>query len=156
MKFFVGLHQPADAAKLPDVPCMISIHRLERRRSDFKVGPWILDSGAFTTIAQHGAYPASPAQYAEQINRWTHCGELLAAVSQDYMCEPWILERCHATVAEHQGLTILRYLELRSRVPARIYVMPVIQGYAPAEYAHHVQAYGTLLAPNAWVGVGSV
>jgi hypothetical protein len=34
--------------------------------------------------------------------------------------------------------------------------MPVLQGYAPADYAAHVRAYGDRLAPRAWVGVGSV
>ena len=34
--------------------------------------------------------------------------------------------------------------------------MPVLQGYAPADYARHVHAYGDRLAFGAWVGVGSV
>jgi hypothetical protein len=32
----------------------------------------------------------------------------------------------------------------------------VLQGYAPADYAAHVRAYGARLEPRAWVGVGSV
>jgi hypothetical protein len=34
--------------------------------------------------------------------------------------------------------------------------MPVLQGYAPEDYARHVIAYGEILSPEAWVGVGSV
>jgi hypothetical protein len=34
--------------------------------------------------------------------------------------------------------------------------MPVLQGYAPADYVAHLAQYGDRLGPGAWVGVGSV
>ncbi len=34
--------------------------------------------------------------------------------------------------------------------------MPVLQGFAPHEYAEHVRVYGDRIAHGAWVGVGSV
>ena len=37
-----------------------------------------------------------------------------------------------------------------------VYIMPVLQGYAPADYASHVRQYGPRLAFGAYVGVGSV
>jgi hypothetical protein len=35
-------------------------------------------------------------------------------------------------------------------------ILPVLQGFAPAEYVAHLRAYGTRLPRGAWVGVGSV
>ena len=48
MKFFLGVHHPSDAAKVPRA--FVSVHALERRKSGFPVNEWILDSGAFSTI----------------------------------------------------------------------------------------------------------
>lgn len=31
----------------------VSVNRLRNRKSDFRVRDWIMDSGAFTTIAKH-------------------------------------------------------------------------------------------------------
>lgn len=134
---------------------MISVNRLERRKSDISPRDWILDSGAFTRIAS-GAGHMPIAEYARQIQRWSRCGSLLAAVSQDYMCESFILDRTGLTVADHQRLTTETYIALRALVQPDIHVMPVIQGYAPDEYVEHVRQYGDLLAPGMWVGVGSV
>ncbi len=36
------------------------------------------------------------------------------------------------------------------------YVLPVLQGYWPEEYASHLEQYGGRLAKGQWVGVGSV
>jgi hypothetical protein len=57
-------------------------------------------------------------------------------------------------VEEHQRLTIERYRELIDLVG--VPVMPVLQGYYPAEYVQHLEDYGDLLKPGQWVGVGSV
>jgi hypothetical protein len=154
MRFFIGLHQPSDVRHV-SAPAFVSVHRLLSRRSDFASGDWIMDSGAFTTIAKHGGYPHPVAEYAEHIRRWSSCGNLLAAVAQDYMCEAVMLERTGLTIAEHQRLTIERYDALiEERVG--VYIMPVLQGYAPGDYVDHLRAYGKRLAPGSWVGVGSV
>lgn len=115
-----------------------------------------MDSGAFTTVNKFGGYPEEPAVYAAQIRRWADNGELLAAVSQDYMCEPFVLARTGLTIADHQRLTIERYDALLEAGTAGVYVMPVLQGYAPADYVAHIRQYGPRLAHGAWVGVGSV
>jgi len=154
VRFFVGLHQPSDAARVD--AAFVSVNRLRNRRSDFKVGDWIMDSGAFSTILTHGGYPEPPEVYAAQIKRWSRCGNLLAAVSQDYMCEAHMLAITGMTIAEHQRLTIERYDELRACDTGGVYVMPVLQGYAPADYVSHLEQYGDRLPHNAWVGVGSV
>lgn len=114
-----------------------------------------MDSGAFTEVARHGGYREGVAAYAEQVARWRRCGELVAAVSQDWMCEPFVVERTGKSVPEHQELTIERYDDLRALV-TETYIMPVLQGYKPEEYASHVRSYGRRLGHGAWVGVGSV
>lgn len=113
-----------------------------------------MDSGAFTTISTHGGYPDGPEEYAGLVERWRGVGNMLRAISQDYMCEPWMLERTGMNIADHQRLTIERYDALRSRSGAII--MPVLQGYDARDYAHHVTQYGERLMRGMWVGVGSV
>lgn len=153
MRFFVGLHQPSDARHFD--ACFISVNRLRKRVSDFPVSDWILDSGAFSTILTHGGYPNPVEEYADQIRRWKTCGNLLAAVSQDYMCEPSMLAITGLNIADHQRLTIERYDALQ-RCETGCYIMPVLQGYAPDDYVSHIRQYGARLAHGAWVGVGSV
>lgn len=153
MDFYVGLHHPSDAKHFAQ--CMVSVSRLRERKSDFAVNDWMLDSGAFMELKIHGAYRDSPSAYAAQIRRWESCGRLVAAVSQDYMCEPFMLERTGLTVADHQRMTIERYDALLAEQTG-VYILPVLQGYAPEDYVAHIRQYGDRLAQGAWVGVGSV
>lgn len=152
MRFFVGLHQPSDAQHFDS--SFVSVARLRDRRGPFAVRDWIMDSGAFTEVARNGGYKYGVEEYAAEIERWRSNGRLLAAVSQDWMCEPFVLARTGLTTALHQTLTIERYVALRNATS--VYVMPVLQGFQPAEYVAHIRQYGDLLRPGAWVGVGSV
>lgn len=155
MRFFCGLHQPSDAKHFS--AAFVSVNRLRDRKGPFAVGDWIMDSGAFSEISAHGRYRHSVGDYAAEIRRWSENGRLLAAVSQDFMCEPWIVEKTGLSVAEHQRLTIERYDELVWEDTAGVYIMPVLQGYAPEDYVRHVGMYGVdRLAHGAWVGVGSI
>jgi hypothetical protein len=153
MRFFVGISEPAHAKHFS--ASFISVNRLRRRKRDFMAGDWIMDCAGFTELSRFGEYRHSPQDYAEEIKRWKRCGNLLAAVSQDYMCEPFMLAKTGLTVADHQRLTIERYRQLVAADPG-VYIMPVLQGYAPAEYVSHIRQYGELLMPGMWVGVGSV
>lgn len=154
MRFFTGLHQPADARQFD--AAFISVNRLRSRRSGFPVGDWIMDSGAFTTILKHGGYPESVNAYAAQIKRWATNGRLLAAVAQDFMCEEHMLKITGKTIAEHQQLTIERFDALAACDVGGVTIMPVLQGYAPGDYVSHIEMYGDRLAAGMWVGVGSV
>lgn len=154
MRFFVGLHQPSDAKNFESA--FISIHRIKDRKSDFKVNDWIMDSGAFSTILKYGGYPDPVEEYAKHIKRWSKCGNLLAAVSQDYMCEKNMLEITGKTIQEHQHLTIERYKKLLNYDVGGIKIIPVLQGYKPEDYVSHIEQYGELLKKDMWVGVGSV
>lgn len=154
MEFYVGMHQPHQAANLER--CMVSYQRLRERKADFHPRRWLLDSGAFSEIMLHGGYRDAPEVYARAVARWARCGRMEAAVSQDWMCEPAALARTGLTIAEHQRLTIARYDALRALVPAEIHVLPVLQGYLPEHYAAHAAAYGDRLRSGMWAGVGSV
>lgn len=152
MNFFIGLDNPSHA--WPFKRSMISINRIRDRKSDFYINDWLMDSGAFTEISTHGKWRTEPEYYAKQVVRWSKVGNMLAAVSQDYMCEEFILQKTGLSVAEHQRLTTERYIALISL--CGVPIMPVLQGYQPADYIRHLALYGELLKPGAWVGVGSV
>jgi len=154
MRFFTGLHQPSDAQHFD--AAFISKNRLKKRKSAFAVGDWIMDSGAFTTILTHGGYPEGVEVYAAEIKRWSKNGNLLAAVAQDYMCEAHMLKITGMTIEQHQRLTIERYDALLQCDVGGVYILPVLQGYAPEDYVRHIEMYGDRLKHGAWVGVGSV
>jgi hypothetical protein len=152
-RFYVGMHMPSKADKLERA--FISVNRLLKRKSGFPVKDWIMDSGAFTTIAKHGCYPEPVSVYADQIRRWKTNGNLVAAVSQDYMCEDHMLQKTGMNVRQHQFLTIERYDQLLAE-DTGVYILPVLQGYTPQSYVDHIRMYGDRLADGAYVGVGSV
>jgi len=154
VKFYVGLHHPADAQHFERA--FISVNTIRRRRKPIGAKSWIMDSGAFTEIATYGTYRHGVEDYAIEINRWDYEGSgIVAAVAQDYMCEPWIIEKTGLSIQEHQRLTIERYDALVQLVP-NIYVMPVLQGYAVEDYLRHLEMYGERLKSGMYVGVGSV
>lgn len=158
--FFIGWHQPVNGKSgCQDFPyAMISINRLLGRKSKFPVQSWLLDSGAFSRITSKKGH-LSVKKYAQEIYKWQQNGNLMAAVTQDYMCEKFVLETTGLTVKIHQKLTIHRYDRLLSELkkfPDSPYIMPVLQGYSPSEYLDHLKAYGDRLKPEMWVGVGSV
>lgn len=154
MYFHVGLHQPSDCQHFER--SFVSINRIRERKGPFKVGKWIMDSGAFTEVTTHGGYRFEPEEYAIQANRWEGNGQLLAIVSQDYMCEPFVLQKTGKTVKEHQRMTIERYIRIKSA--SHLNVIPVLQGYSIQDYLNHVDDYGSLglLSPGMRMGVGSV
>lgn len=173
MKFYVGLHHPADAVNF-ERSC-ISVNVLKSRKSYFEPREWMMDSGAFTEIAHHGRFRTSVSAYAQRIHRWSYCGRMVVAVAQDWMCEPVIIagcpngcrragrKPCHPvlctygtglSVAEHQRLTIERYDELLPLCRAPL--MPVLQGFEVSDYLQHLSDYGDRITEGLWVGVGSV
>lgn len=153
MKFYIGLHQPSDAKHFDQ--CFISINRVRGRKKAVASREWILDSGAFRELEQFGEYRHSPEEYAAEVNRLADLNPgLIACVSQDWMCEPFILAKTGLTVREHQRRTIKRYEVISALVS--IYVMPVLQGDLVWEYLEHIDHYGARLKPGMHVGVGSV
>lgn len=72
------------------------------------------------------------------------------------MCEPFVIAKTGLSVAEHQRLTVARYDELLRQDIGGVYILPVLQGYAPDDYVAQLRMYGARLAAGAWVGVGSI
>ena len=153
-RFYCGCHQPSDAKRFEYA--FVSINRLRERVGGFKVFRWVLDSAAFTEVTTHGGHRYSPEQYAEQIRKWRHVGQLDAAVAQDWMCEDPALERTGLTMRDHQRLTVEYYDRLIACDVGGVKIMPVIQGREPDDYRRHVRDYGSRLDGCDWIGVGSV
>jgi hypothetical protein len=153
MKFYVGMHIPSKADKVENA--FISVNVIAKRKSSFPVNNWIMDSGAFTTIAKYGCYPEPVSVYADQIRKWKNNGNLIAAVAQDYMCEDHMLAKTGMNVRQHQFLTLERYDALIAEETG-VYILPVLQGYTPQSYVDHIRMYGKRLKEGAYVGVGSV
>jgi hypothetical protein len=152
--FYVGLHQPSDAYRFERA--FISVNRIRGRKKPIGAGAWIMDSGAFTEISRHGEYRSTVEEYAAEVLRWAGDPTLIAAVAQDYMCEPFIVAKTGLSVEEHQRRTIARYDALDAIIAGRVHVMPVLQGYTVADYLRHLEMYGARLGPGSYVGVGSV
>ena len=108
-----------------------------------------MDSGAFTELSTYGQWRTTPQEYAHHINRLKDNGNLLAAVTQDLMCEPMILKNTGRTIKDHQTITIERYNQLIYLTD--VYIMPVLQGYSPESYCDHRLECGSLLNPGQWV-----
>jgi hypothetical protein len=153
--FYVGLHNPSHARYFDR--SMVSYAVLRRRQSMFEVDRWMLDSGAFSELLLYGKYRDEPEVYGRDVRiKWSRCGNLLAAVTQDYMCEEIMLAKTGLSVEDHQRLTIERYDRILQEVRGRAYILPVLQGYEPEEYLKHLGMYGKRITTGAWVGVGSV
>ena len=86
MIFYVGIHQPSDAWRTRRA--MVSVKRLYGRRGSFTPpsGEWMLDSGAFTELHDHGHYRHPVEDYARAVRRWWFVGRMVSATAQDYMC----------------------------------------------------------------------
>lgn len=152
MHFYVGLHHPSDAGRFDR--SFISINAIRARKSRFPANRWILDSGAFTEISTHGRFREEPEVYAGQVVKWATNGCLEMAVTQDWMCEPFIVAKTGLSVREHQQRTVDRYDRLVKATDFPI--MPVLQGFKPSEYLQHIDDYGDRLKPKMRVGVGSI
>lgn len=155
MRFYIGISERSWATHFRR--CMISVRRLARTVRDFDANEWMMDSGAFTQITRFGHHE-SPAWYADQIRRWSRCGQMVCAVAQDFMCEQPALDATGSTVGEHIGLTVHYYVSLMEQFGWQppVHIMPTLQGYEVKDYLHCMRQYGPLLKPNMWVGVGSV
>jgi hypothetical protein len=119
----------------------------------------VLDSGGFSELAMYGRWTVPAAQYVAEVRRYAaEIGRLRWAAAMDWMCEPEILRKTGLSVADHQRRTLENYLELRIRAPEAPWA-PVLQGWAPADYWRHADAYrkaGVDLSAAPAVGVGSV
>jgi hypothetical protein len=154
MLYFLGIVKPHIAEKLKDQNCMLSVNRLQERLRKFEPGNWMLDCGSYHNLITYGEHQLSPEEYEEQVVKWSYCGNLMAAVCQDYICDKEVLEKTRLTVGESQEKTIENYRRLKTKVN-QTYILPVLQGQEPNDFVKHLEMYG-YLEPNAWIGVGSL
>ena len=158
MIFYLGIHEPAWMTGRAGVPVMVSRRRLNRSLpAQPAAHPWVLDSGGFTELSTFGEWSFEPGQYADEVRRYqARLGGLDWCAQQDWMCEPWIVEKTGLSVVEHQQRTVANYLDL---VGHEIPVIPVVQGYTIDDYLRHVEDFrsaGVNLAALPVVGLGSV
>lgn len=159
MTFWLGVGE-ASFLSQTDVPLFIPRHRILRTGKIHKpLGPYCVDSGAFSEIAKRGKYTFSHKQYADECLwfRWMMPGMRWCAV-MDHMCEPEMIQKKGKSVRWHQQKTTESYLILKYLAPT-IPWTPVIQGYQRDEYMQHVDDYhreGIDLPSLPVVGLGSV
>jgi hypothetical protein len=160
-RFYTGLHQPSDACHFDR--CCIHVQRLATRQKSLGCDELLLDSQAFRVLEIHGDHHLSPLEYASLASQIAKLCYRITVVTQDYMCEQYIFQKRYEhtgvrfTVADHQRLTIGRYDALHYHAGQHgLVIMPVLQGYTPAEYVDHIRQYGRRLTAGMWVGVGSV
>lgn len=160
-RFYLGTHMPNWLGTL-GVPLFVSHRRLARcnpKVLPVACAPWALDSGGFTELSMYGAWRTSPAEYIDAARRYRdEVGRLDWAAPQDWMCEPFMVEKTGMSVARHQGLTVDNFMHLKDAAPDVPFV-PVVQGWQLDDYLRCVEQYaaaGVDLAMQPIVGVGSV
>ena len=160
-RFYLGVHHPRLAwpLTLRGFRVCLSANVLRDRVCDVPFlgcdEPWLLDSGAYTQVTLQGGFLQTPEGYAAMIRRYARTG-LIAAATQDYMCEDLALRATGLTVTRHQRLTIERFDAIRAAGTDGVHLLPVLQGRTPDDYRRHLDAYGDRIGLGAWVGVGSV
>lgn len=140
------------------MPLFIS-HRILKKRRTFPraKGRWALDSGGFSELSLYGKWETSPSEYLLWIQNYEKIGNLDWAAPQDWMCEPFMLEKTGLSIEEHQRRTIESVQELRAA--SNTHIIPVLQGWEQADYHRHWKMYedeGFDLESEPTVGIGSV
>lgn len=157
MRFYLGTDR-AHWLAVAQVPLFVS-HRVLRLRKAMPraVAPWVLDSGGFTELSTQGRWTISHQEYVDAVRRYvSEIGMLDWCAPQDYMCEPWIIERTGLSIPEHQDRTITSVLALRDE---GLPVAPVLQGWTLPDYERCIERYrdaGIDLTDEPIVGIGSV
>ncbi|MFE3196887.1 hypothetical protein [Embleya sp. NPDC059237] len=170
MTFYLGI--PPSAMPRVDVPTCVSVSALLRcgDRLPRAKAPYLLDSGAYTMLRDHGGWTMFVEEYAATVYRLIDgLGHPPTAVAiPDWMCEPWIihggLHRGHHYVGTdldvpiHQALTTGAYVHLNNEHTG-VPWMPILQGHRLHDYLDHIHQYaraGVDLTRAPLVGLGSV
>lgn len=160
MKFYLGTHMTEWLSRTEK---SLFVSAIQLRRRPFKkvaLCSWALDSGGFTELSNHGRWTVTPMAYAEEVRRWRDdFGSLEWAAIQDWMCEPFIIEKTGRSVHAHQMATIESWNDL-NRLAPEIPWVPVLQGWEYDDYLSHVDLYKRLggldVRQLPLVGLGSV
>lgn len=159
MKFYLGSHLP-NWLNFSHIPLFVSRRTLTKyKKLPVAKTEWALDSGGFTELSMFGKWTINAENYAKEVKRfYDNIGKMDFCSIQDWMCEPFILNKTGLTVKEHQLLSVKNYLELKSFEPSLPW-MPVLQGFNKSEYLECIDLYnkyGIDLTLQPQVGLGSV
>jgi len=159
VKFYLGSHHASQRWFDLDVPLFVSRRVLTaRKRLPLARESWALDSGGFTELSLYGEWRTTPVVYAADVRRFAQeIGRLDWVAPQDWMCEPFMLEKTGLTVREHQQRTVDNFMRLRDLLGS--FVTPVLQGWTLDEYLRCADLYfaaGVDLYHEPVVGLGSV
>lgn len=157
MTFYLGTHEVAWLARLR-VPLFVSVRRLRNRATLPRAScPWALDSGGFTELSMNGSWTSKARRYAKEV-RWIQqeIGNMQWASSQDWMCEPWILEKTGNQIKHHIWNTVQNHMALLDADDS-IPWAPVLQGWTLSDYVACLDLYerwgiNVRLAPTCGIG----
>lgn len=157
--FYLGSTNPS-WFKLTTVPLFLSHRRLHKKKTFYRArGNWCLDSGGFSELSLFGEWRTTEDYYVEKVKIYNQeIGNLVWAAPQDWMCEPFIIEKTGLSIEIHQERTIDSFISLKSRCP-EVHWTPILQGWEPADYNSHIEQYlrrGIDLREEEIVGLGSV
>ena len=160
LRFYCGTHMPSWLRFANVPPLFVSHRRLTRYKTlPTATGLWALDSGGFTELSMYGGWRTTPDDYITAVRRYkTEIGGMDWAAPQDWMCEPFIVDKTGMSVGEHQERTVTNFLDLTTRAPDLPFI-PVLQGWTLEDYRVHVGMYagaGVCLPDYGLVGLGSV
>lgn len=158
MQFYLGSHQPQWLSRT-SLPLFVSEARLRERKTLPRAqSAWALDSGGFSQLFLHAHWPeGSERVYVEHVRRYRdEIGRLEWAAPQDWMCEPFMVQKTGLSISEHQQRTVQNYLTLRSLDDSLPFI-PVLQGYVRDDYLHCIDLYHNAgIRLEGRVGVGTV
>jgi hypothetical protein len=148
VEYFVGCEDPPRVNEL-DL-AMVSAYSIRNRKKPLDINRWMLDSGAFSQVVNYGDFLQDPKEYVRLCVRFQECGDLACVVSQDYMCEPQVIDKLkriwgkEASVRCHQRKTIDRYVQIKEEAQKqglKVPIMPVLQGWEVEDYVQHFKMY---------------
>jgi hypothetical protein len=144
-----------------EVPLFISIRQLRKRKKKAfeQKGIISVDSGGFSELSMFGKWKTTPEEYIQELGRLQRIGlKINWASQQDWMVEPFMLDKTGLTIEQHQKLTVDNLIKLRS-FNSKIHFIPVLQGQTLQDYFKHFEMFeeaGFQLRKEPLVGVGSV
>lgn len=156
MRFYLGTHKVGWLANT-SVPLFVSHRQAKARKTPLVAScDWALDSGGYSELSQYGEWRTGVSEYVDAVARYQSWGHLQWAAPQDWMTEPWVLQKTGKPLAEHLERTVQSYLDLSvTGLP----FIPVVQGQTIDDYHRCADMYesaGVDLSAVQTVGVGSV
>lgn len=159
-KFYLGTHVLNHIDKT-NIPLFVSFRQLRSRKlKRFNHNtPICVDSGGFSELNLFGKWTITHKEYDNKLKQLKTLGlKIDWAAQQDWMCEPFVIDKTGLDIETHQKLTVDNYIKLNS-LNSDVDYIPVIQGYELDDYLSHIDQFydnDIDLSNERIVGVGSV